>query len=93
MKSARGESCTVRIPGHCNFNQETTVAAHYNTVRLGSGKGIKSRHVAYCCSSCHAVLDGAVKSGFTKDELKLMHLEGVLETNNKLADKGLLVYR
>lgn len=92
MNSARGEDCTVRIPGICNFNTETTVAAHYNSVRLRSGKAIKSRHVAYCCSSCHAVLDGA-KSEFTKDELRLMHTEAVLETNDKLADKGLLIHR
>lgn len=28
-KEARGRECTVRIPGHCTFNPETSVLAHY----------------------------------------------------------------
>ncbi|MFO5541033.1 nuclease domain-containing protein, partial [Klebsiella pneumoniae] len=28
-KEARGRECTVRIPGHCNGNPETSVLAHY----------------------------------------------------------------
>jgi hypothetical protein len=27
-KSARGQDCALRIPGHCNFDTETTVLAH-----------------------------------------------------------------
>lgn len=37
-KAARGLMCTVRIPGHCNHNPETSVLAHYRlagTVRNG----------------------------------------------------------
>ncbi|HBS0984508.1 DUF1364 family protein, partial [Klebsiella pneumoniae] len=28
-KAARGRECTVRIPGYCNGNPETSVLAHY----------------------------------------------------------------
>lgn len=28
-KQARDRMCTVRIPGICNFNPETSVLAHY----------------------------------------------------------------
>jgi hypothetical protein len=28
-KQARGRACTVRIPGVCNFNPDTSVLAHY----------------------------------------------------------------
>ena len=28
-KAARGQMCTVRIPGYCNHDPETSVLAHY----------------------------------------------------------------
>ncbi|EIC2853121.1 DUF1364 domain-containing protein, partial [Escherichia coli] len=28
-KAAKGQMCTVRIPGYCNHNPETSVLAHY----------------------------------------------------------------
>lgn len=91
-QSARGEDCTVRIPGVCNFNPETTVFAHINGIRFGHGTGIKTKLGAYCCSSCHDMLDGRTQRliCFSMDELKLMHYEGVMETLIKLEEKGLL---
>lgn len=56
-ESARGQNCSLRIPGICNFNTETTVLAHINSV--GKGMGIKSEDffAVFSCSSCHAALD------------------------------------
>jgi len=91
-KSARGESCAVRMPGVCNGNSETTVLAHISGVRFGHGVGkkVSDIHGAYCCSSCHDALDGRVKTPYSREGLKLMHYEGVIETQLKLIDKGLL---
>ena len=77
-QSAQGKRCLVRIPGVCNFNPETTVLAHIG----GAGMGIKNHdiHGAFCCSSCHDVLDGRVKANFTPNDLKLMHFEGIKRT-------------
>lgn len=88
--SARDEDCTVRIPGVCNFNRETTVFAHIPGIRFGHGVGIKTKLGAYACSCCHDVIDGRVKSHFSADGLKLMHYEGVMETLIKLEEKGLI---
>ena len=90
MKSAKGKPCTVRIPGACNFNPETTVIAHVNSIRFGKGVGIKSAFGAFCCSSCHDVLDGRVPPTYTKDKLALMHYEGVLETLMTMEKEGLV---
>lgn len=83
-KSARGQECTVRIPGVCNFNPETTVLAHLN------GGGMAAKHLdihgAYACSNCHDAVDGkgcsAWNNGepYSYEELKTMHLEGVIRT-------------
>lgn len=91
-KSARGENCTVRIIGYCNSNPETTVLAHISGVRFGHGVGRKVNdiHGAYCCSSCHDALDGRVRTNHTRGQLKLWHLEGVIETQIKLIEKGLM---
>ena len=82
----------MRLPGICNGNPETTVLAHINGVRFGHGVGHKVAdiHGAYCCNSCHDVLDGRVRSNFDKDFLHAAHLDAVIETQLKLIKKGLL---
>ena len=87
-KSAWGEECMVRIPGVCNFTPETTVLAHLG----GGGMGRKKPdyHAAYTCSSCHDALDGRVQTPYTRDELELMHRQGVERTQDKLMEKGLM---
>lgn len=54
--SANGQDCTLRLPGICNFNPETTVFAHIGTIR---GMGIKCSDImgVYGCSSCHDEID------------------------------------
>ena len=94
-KSSQGKTCKVRIPGYCNFNPETTVAAHINSVRFGHGTGhkVNDLFIADCCSSCHDVLDYRVRSNFTTAELKLMQYEGVFETQLRLIEDGLVVIK
>jgi hypothetical protein len=92
-QSARGQDCTVRLIG-CNNNSETTVLAHLNGIRFkhGMGKKVNDIHGAWCCSNCHDLLDGRCKTNYyTKQELRLAHLEAVIETQIKLIEKGLIV--
>lgn len=86
-KSAKGKNCTVRIPGYCNHNQETTVLAHRN----GSGVGRKHKDIfgAYVCSSCHDVIDGRVYAPeYNREEIIMFFYEGIFETQEvMLADE------
>jgi hypothetical protein len=71
LDAARGQECTIQIPGICNRNPETTVAAHSNSWRHGKGLGIKAHdcYVAWACSSCHAEIDqGSKLSRQQKDD-------------------------
>lgn len=44
---------------------------------------------AIACSSCHDLIDGRVKtSDYTKEELRLMHAEGVFRTQEIWRKKG-----
>jgi len=89
-QSAKGQECTVRIPGTCNYNPETTVFAHLN----GGGMSPKTDDLegAYCCSSCHDALDGRrqLKGLLTSDDLYVYHLEACIETRRILYDAGLI---
>jgi len=86
--SARGEDCQVRLEDVCNFNPETTIFAHIG----GGGMGYKSHdiHGAYCCSSCHDVLDGRAKSHQFKSDLIIAHYDGMVRTQLILIEKGLI---
>lgn len=89
-RSARGQECTIRIPGVCNGNPETTVLCHIN----GAGAGIKAPdyEAAYGCSNCHAVVDGKAQIDFDKDCIKLWFLEACVRTRKIMQQKGLISY-
>jgi hypothetical protein len=89
-KSARDENCSIRIPGVCNGNPQTTVLAHVNTVRKGIGIKSNDIHAFYSCSCCHDVVDGRRKSEFSRAALIEYQLDAMVETQLKLIDKGLL---
>ena len=88
--AARSQDCQIRIPGICNFNPETTVLAHYRMAGV-CGTGMKPIDLigAWACSDCHFALDDG-KSGYRREQLDLMHLEGMVRTINELNRLGLL---
>jgi hypothetical protein len=95
--SARNEQCTLRIPGVCNHNPETTVFAHMN----GGGMGYKHHdiHGCYACSDCHDWLDGKYLKDVTlilfgketmKANMRGEFARAMIETQCKLIEKGLI---
>lgn len=90
-RSACGQVCMVRIPRICNHNPATTILAHLN----GGGAGTKHSdlHGSWCCSSCHDAVDGRISTQYTRDELKLMLLEGMVRTQQAWLDAGLVVLK
>lgn len=89
-KEARGRECQVRIPGVCNFNPETTVAAHYRLAGT-SGTAIKPDDIqaAWACSACHDEVDRRTRL-IDANEARLMHAEGVMRTQEILRKEGKL---
>ena len=53
-KAARGADCTLRIPGTCNHNPETTVLAH---VGSGTAKRNDDTYAVFACFNCHGAID------------------------------------
>lgn len=89
---ARGRPCMVRLPGICVNRTDTTVLAHVRMAGLtGIGQKADDRQAAWCCFECHEALDGrAQHRGWTRDELRLAHLEGVIRTQQILIKEGKL---
>ncbi len=90
-KSARGETCAVRIPRICNFNPETTVLAHAPCVDKGTGYKSPDWWGMYACSNCHDVIDHRAKRGDIDAELLRKYImDAIYETQKRMIDKGLI---
>lgn len=59
MAMAKGKPCLIEIPGICNHNPETTVAAHSNWHEHGKSLGRKAddQYTVWACSDCHHYID------------------------------------
>ena len=89
---AHGKDCQIRIPSICNGDPATTVLAHYSMAGV-SGKGLKSPDIlgAWACSACHDYADGRKRSAnFNREQIRFMHAEGVLRTQNELYRMGII---
>ncbi|URO00937.1 DUF1364 domain-containing protein [Leclercia adecarboxylata] len=90
-KQARGRECTVRIPGICCFDPETSVLAHYRLAgTCGTGCKPDDLQGAIACNRCHDAIDGRTKTEYSRDDLKLMHAEGVMRTLAIWRKKGFI---
>lgn len=93
-KSARGQDCTLRIPGVCNWNPETTVLCHSNSLADGKGMGLKAPDTEACfgCSACHDVLDARAPrpAWLTKFVLDAAFDNARRATHEILKQKGLM---
>lgn len=88
-QSAKGQECLVRIPSICNRNPETVILAHVGSDKKWGGK-CSDLEAAYCCSECHAAIDGQINTGFTRNELALWAKEGAERTRKMWVDNGWL---
>lgn len=87
-KSAANKECLARLPGVCNFNPETTVAAHVRIAGL-CGVGQKPNDVLTirACSACHDCIDGRTKP---IPELDRYVLEALARTLVAYVKEGLI---
>ena len=93
-ESARGEPCTVRIPGVCRANPDYTIWSHAPLGAAGKGRGIKALDLcgAYCCTACDAVIDGQapMPAGYTRETALNDWFMGHMRSLVRLRQKGLV---
>jgi hypothetical protein len=93
-RSAKGEACTLMIPGICNGDTSTTVLCHSNRLEDGKGMGLKAPDTEACygCSACHDVLDGRRPrpAWLSQEALDMAFDRARANTQKKLKEKGLM---
>lgn len=90
-KLAKGQECQVMIPDVCNGNPETTVLAHvYVKGMKGMGKKGPDLIGAWACYHCHMAIDGHLKTPYNKETLQLFAYEGVIKTQVRLMEMGVV---
>jgi len=84
--SARGEQCTLNIVGICNYDPATTVLSHLPSEIAG----YKSTDIssAYCCSSCHRIIDD--RSKLSPQDYEFYCRRGQVRTLTRMEEKGLI---
>lgn len=88
---ARGQRCTLRYPGCCNHNTETTVLAHLPSHSKGMGVKSEDWWGVHACSDCHNELDGRThKTSIERSTLLLWAFESLHETQKRVIDAGLM---
>lgn len=88
--SAKGEDCTLRIPGVCQFDPETTVLAHLPFGGRGTGYKASDLHAVYACAACHDELDGRARNPISREELLECCIRALAETHQRMTYKGLI---
>ena len=88
--AARGEQCTLRIPGVCRHDSETVVLAHPPVGNGGMGMKGSDIDGAFACNECHDVLDGRTTHTVPQWEVYECFIRGSAETRARLYEMGLL---
>ncbi|WP_405120724.1 nuclease domain-containing protein [Pseudomonas leptonychotis] len=86
--SARGQSCTLRLPG-CGFDDGTVVLAHLPCGQKGIGMKGPDHVACFACDNCHSVIDGRAWGEYTGADL----LRALAETQLIWIRDGLLVVK
>lgn len=82
---AKQRMCSVRLPGVCNFNPDTTVLAHVRMAGLtGAGQKAPDLLGAWACSACHEVTEKEKGN----HRIQRAFYEGVMRTLYTLIREG-----
>lgn len=87
LAAAKGQPCTLRLPGICNSNPETTVSAHIRDQHKGMGQKASDYSIVFACSDCHFALD----QGHLGDEANWYVVRGLQETWGLLIARGIII--
>lgn len=92
-EAARGQPCTIRLPGVCNYNDETTVFCHFSYASSGMGMKPSDLSGAFGCAKCHDAVDGRVSSFLYDEAVEWCKARGMAETWGRLVELGIVTIR
>lgn len=90
--SARGEACTLRLPGVCTFGE--AFLCHLPGPSSGTATKENDTHTAYGCSACHDAIDGRNNGhGLSGAIILDAMLRGHSETLARMVQRGLILVK
>lgn len=87
-ESAYQQPCTLRLPGVCADNRETTVLAHAPEGNKGTALKPSDLWAAFSCYACHDVADGRAPSHLPHSEIDRVWLRAIAETQEYWVREG-----
>lgn len=88
--AAKGQDCTLAIPGICSFNPETVVLCHFPDEFGGMGTKPSDLSAGFGCHDCHAAIDGRLGKPMSREEREFYMRRSANRTISKLLDLGII---
>lgn len=95
-QAAKGQACTLEIPGACLYGTETTVPCHSPLPEDRNGTKSSDLAVAFGCMGCHDVADrrAKVNGGFISDDDQRYYIHrGIMRTQARLVEMGIVTVK
>ena len=93
--AARGQSCAIRLPGVCSYDDTTTVFCHFSYASSGMGMKPSDLSGSFGCAACHSVVDGRTKRphGLLLEDIEWCKARGMAETWQRLIEMDIVAVK
>lgn len=89
-QAAKGQTCTLNVPGVCRQDKSTVVLCHLSTRRKGTGNKSPDLVAVDGCNRCHDWLDGRAFRGIAEQERDTIILKALKETLMRRINQNLI---
>lgn len=94
LDSAKGEPCTLCIPGICNRDPATTVSCHVHDETFGMSEKADDCSTFHGCSACHRYLDtGAWLGKMSEADMLKLILRAIQRTMRNRILRGFMAVK
>jgi len=91
--AAKGQDCTLNIAGVCNYDNSTTVLAHFPSEDNGMGTKSSDISAGDACSECHRIIDQRGSCSEFDDHAGFYLRRAQTRTILRRIDMGLIVIK
>ncbi len=88
--AARGQQCTVNLPGICSYDRDTVVLAHLHDEVFGKGQKADDTSAIHACHTCHTAIDRGTH-GLSRADLLEMLLRALQRTIRHLVVSNIII--
>ena len=92
-QAAKGQECTINIPGVCKYDTDTTVLAHINDKHHGTGMKASDISACFACFDCHNAIDRTPICEQFEEFRDWYLLRGIRRTWEILIDLGIITVK